>query len=288
MQNKQFIRIVIFLPILFFIGFESFIYFTQKEVNLVDDVIKARNSEVHCLIMGDSHTEHAFRNEIKSCQNLSVGGASIPMIIDAVYSVDKKNKLKTVILVLEPHDFSEYRILSYSPTFKNISEKFTPIYQPLFNIPFIREVVINHFKSIFKPNTNKEEKLWTNKSLEKRVKALNNRVKVHIPIQDFEKSEYSKNYQNLITYLVNKKINVYLVRTPVVTEYEKRLFDHVTYDRWNKYIEVFRSLGAKYIDYKDLNFDSNKEFLFKDQDHLNSEGAKIFSQSFKKYILEKN
>jgi len=280
MKNKYFTMIVIVVPVIMLFCFEAYIYSIKDKSALINSVISVRESNVNCLIMGDSHTEQSFRGNIKECVNLSVGGATIPMIADAIYSVEKNNDLKLVVIPLDPHNFSEYRLNNYTTMYKDIATQ----NKLLLTIPILKKIAINKIKSSLREK--EIEKGWIDYSSQERQESLDGRLKKHLKIQKFESTNYSKIYKELVKYLINKDIKVYLVRTPVIPEYEKKIFEYIGYDRWKKYVNSFTLIGANYIDYKFLEFNYKNNSMFENQDHLNKEGAKIFSKIFSKNFID--
>lgn len=284
MNNKRLILLSIFIPILFLTLFEMSIYVKKDELKMTKAILKVRDSNVKCLIVGDSHPMHAFGNELKECVNLSLGGTSIPMNADIVYSVDKNNPLNIVILSIDPHNFAKYRLANYSPVFKNlsISDKF--FYTPLLSVSTIKEELKNHIIDIVKGKDTSET--WDMKTKEERKKSLEGRLKEHTNIDNFQNTNYAKMYKQMVDYLVNKGIKVYLVRAPVVEKYNEVVLNHVGRNNWKSFISYLTNTGAIYVDYEKLNFDDTVMNNFNDQDHLSEKGSKIFSKIFREEFLE--
>lgn len=281
MKYKYFAYSIILLSIIVFLLIEIYIYTIKEKLIFTNTLIKSRNSGIECLIMGDSHLQGGFKNNLTNCYNLSIGGSSLPMIIDAVESVIENNPLKVVILPLEPHDFSIYRQQNYSPIFKDISKNFNPIYKPLFNTIPVREEVLNYIE------TKKENDLWVNWSKDERLKRVDKRINMHANLEKFEKSNYANDYKKLIKTLIEKKIKVYLVRTPVTNLYDKKMFEKLNPIKWNNFVKEFTSLGAVFIDFRKINFDNKDDTVFVDEDHLNEKGSKAYVKLIEK-VLEIN
>lgn len=96
---------------------------------------------------------------------------------------------------------------------------------------------------------------------------------------NYEISESNIYYlEQIVKYCKQRKIEVFLVRSPM----------HRTYDvsfSENEYIKI---LSKKF---KDIKFIDNKDFPipdngFQDREHLNSIGAKLYSQNFNKLVNE--
>ncbi|TLP37804.1 hypothetical protein [Arcobacter arenosus] len=278
MKYKYFTYSIILLPLSIFFIIETYIYTISEKLVFTNALIASRKSNIQCLIMGDSHLQNGFRNNLKNCYNLSIGGSSLPMIQDAVNSVYDNNDLKMIILPLEPHDFSTYRQQNYSPIFKDISKTFNIMYQPLFNILPVKEEIQDYIKN------NKKEDLWPNWSIREKEKRVEERINIHGNLKNFEKSNYSINYIKFIENLIKKNIKVYLVRTPVTYKYNKKMFEVLDSNRWERYTKEFTSMGAIYIDFKKLNFNNSEDIYFVDEDHLNEKGSFLYTRLLKEHI----
>ena len=94
---------------------------------------------------------------------------------------------------------------------------------------------------------------------------------------DFEISEYNIFYlQKIVKYCQEKNIEVCLLRSPMSKSYNVSLTEH-------KFKEILRTR------FKNVEWLDNKDFPipdkgFQDKEHLNSYGAKIYSQCFNKLI----
>jgi len=94
---------------------------------------------------------------------------------------------------------------------------------------------------------------------------------------DFEISEYNIFYlQKIVKYCQEKNIEVCLLRSPMSKSYNVSLTEH-------KFQEILRTK------FKNVEWLDNKDFPipdkgFQDPEHLNSYGAKIYSQYFNKQI----
>jgi len=92
-------------------------------------------------------------------------------------------------------------------------------------------------------------------------------------------SYYNLSYLDSIIYFVNQKdIKLYGVNTPIHNYYKSKIPD--TYI--SKYSEIIKSKHLNVIDFEDINL--NEAYFMPDGDHVNSKGAKLVTQAFKKEI----
>lgn len=94
---------------------------------------------------------------------------------------------------------------------------------------------------------------------------------------DFEISEYNILYlQKIVKYCKEKNIGVCLVRSPMSKSYDVSFTEH-------KFKEILhtRFKNVEWLDNKDFPIPDKG---FQDKEHLNSYGAKIYSQCFNKQI----
>ena len=94
---------------------------------------------------------------------------------------------------------------------------------------------------------------------------------------DFEISQYNILYlQKIVKYCQGKHIEVCLIRSPMHKNYD------VSYTEY-KFKEILRTKfkNIQWLDYKDFPIPDKG---FQDAEHLNSYGAKIYSQYFNKQI----
>lgn len=278
MTNRQFTYVILTILIVFFITIESLFYYMARHNKYISNIIDIRNGVAQCIIMGDSHTQDAFRHELDNCLNISIGGSSIPLIIDAVQSIIHKNKISHIILPLEPHNFTSYRLVNQNDTFKNISDIFDPMYIPLFSIPILQEYFQKTIYSKFKIDNDKEKELWSNLNKNQQLQRINTRLDKHIPVQNYENTQYAEEYLKFIKSLIKQNIKVCLVRTPVTIEYNNTMFENISKNEWDAFVNKFENAGATYIDYEDLNFNNTNDKIFTDQDHLNELGARYYSK----------
>lgn len=279
MGYKRFIFLSIFNSFLIIVVLESFIYLIGNKLKFTKSVIKVRKGNEKCIIVGDSHPLNAFRENLNYCTNLSIGGSSIPMHADIINSVNEKNKIKTVIWGIGPHSFSKYRLDNYSPIFKNIAYDNKFNFSLLLNNPVIVEEVKDKILEVIKSKKIKKTMAYWSK--EEKKLSLSQRLSRHSTVKQINTTDYSKILIDNLNYLKRKGIKVYLVRTPVISEYNEKIFKAINRENWETYIQELRNLGAIYVDYEKLNFNYSNLDNFDDADHLSNKGSREFITEFK-------
>lgn len=282
MSAKKFILTFLLIALIPLILIELHIRISINNIPKIQNIIELQNSKANCIIMGDSHTGSGFPARINGCFNISQGGSSIPMIADAVKSSISKNDINKIILALDPHNFAPYRLSNYNPIFKNIAKrKFI-----LFKDSLIRSYYFNWLRSKF--FSNKMKKDWVKYSKQEQDEKIIQRLSQHYPVENFYNTQYARKIFNLVEDLINKNIDVCIVRVPVTKEYEKRLMTYTQSQKWDEFTKTFINLGATYIDYKSIPYDfHSNENLFSNQDHLNAKGAEIYAPFALKYCFGK-
>jgi hypothetical protein len=279
--------LLFFVP-LFSVGiyvwaFEGLFHIFSDKSEFLRSVIKARNGEVECLILGDSHLRDTFRGLVEDCVNLSEGGISVPMLIDGIDSVVKSNpNLDKVVLVWGPHLFARYRFGQIGPEYEGIAEWFNPRYNPLFMNSIARAHLrqsISEFR-LKKPKRNRDSR-WSRRSEEERSRRAKRRSSRHRPVKEFMSTTFYIDYESKIKQLIDLNKTVCLVRTPVSIEYESFMNNVYNSDEWLKAESQIRSIeGLRFIDSKNLEIPLTSRD-FRNQDHLSLSGAK---KIFKTYL----
>lgn len=277
-SSKTFLSLLSISLLIIFIACEITIRNLSKKIPFLDAVRSAKSGEVECLIMGDSHTQKAFLAEIPNCSNFSLGGASIPMFKDVISSVEQSNPLKTVIIGIAPHYFAEYRSKTYQDVLIGIAG--SP-HMPM----FFSQINRDHFKWYFLGKFNAlvsnlfhNSSLGTNGARAITEKEIDERLEYQADIKNIDSHQYKKILEKIIIDLRDKNIKVFFVRTPVLKYYDKKLFELFSYDEWKQEMAVLEKLGAVYIDFTQIEFDSSKNIYFIDQEHLSEIGSEAFSK----------
>jgi len=293
---KKFIkRLLLFLTII--IGFVFIDICLQKTLLFRDEDMKfAKN--IHTLILGHSHTANSCNTKyIKNSINLaSPGEAYIYTYFKAKKVIETNPQIKKVYVEFTNNQIDkhmdnwiwddthlQYNFISYGVLMdydalsllykKNPSGFVTAFSKGLFNnllkmVPLKKRKI--QYGSIGGFKTNNQ--IFINSKVTKNKKMTSS---------NYEISESNLYYlEQIVKYCKQRKIEVILVRSPMHKTY------HVSFSE-NEYNKI---LSKKF---KDIKFIDNKDFPipdngFHDIEHLNSTGAKFYSQYFNKLVNENN
>jgi hypothetical protein len=291
---KKFIkRLLLFLTII--IGFVLIDVCLQKTLLFRDeDMILAKN--IHTLILGHSHTANSCNTKyIKNSINLaSPGEAYIYTYFKAKEVIETNPQIKKVYVEFTNNQIDkhmdnwiwddthlQYNFISYGVLMdydalsllykKNPSGFVTAFSKGLFNnllkmVPSKKRKIQYGSMGGFKTNN----QIFINTKVPKNKKMTSS---------NYEISESNIYYlEQIVKYCKQRKIEVILVRSPM----------HKTYDVSFSENEYNKILSKKF---KDIKFIDNKDFPipyngFHDIEHLNSTGAKFYSQYFNKLVNE--
>ena len=293
---KKFIkRLLLFLTII--IGFVFIDVCLQKTLLFRDEYMKLAKN-IHTLFLGHSHTANSCNTEyIKNSINLaSAGEAYIYTYFKAKKVIETNPQIKKVYVEFTNNQIDkhmdnwiwddthlQYNFISYGVLMdydalsllykKNPSGFVTAFSKGLFNN--LLKMVSSKKRKIqygsmggFKTNN----QIFINTKVPKNKKMTSS---------NYEISESNIYYlEQIVKYCKQRKIEVILVRSPM----------HKTYDVSFSENEHNKILSKKF---KDIKFIDNKDFPipyngFHDIEHLNSTGAKFYSQYFNKLVNENN
>ena len=291
---KKFIkRLLLFLTII--IGFVFIDVCLQKTLLFRDEDMKLAKN-IHTLILGHSHTANSCNTKyIKNSINLaSPGEAYIYTYFKAKKVIETNPQIKKVYVEFTNNQIDkhmdnwiwddthlQYNFISYGVLMdydalsllykKNPSGFVTAFSKGLFNnllkmIPSKKRKIQYGSMGGFKTNN----QIFINTKVPKNKKMTSS---------NYEISESNIYYlEQIVKYCKQRKIEVILVRSPM----------HKTYDVSFSEKEYNKILSKKF---KDIKFIDNKDFPipyngFHDIEHLNSTGAKFYSQYFNKLVNE--
>jgi hypothetical protein len=293
---KKFIkRLLLFLTII--IGFVFIDVCLQKTLLFRDEDMKLAKN-IHTLILGHSHTANSCNTKyIKNSINLaSSGEAYIYTYFKAKKVIETNPQIKKVYVEFTNNQIDkhmdnwiwddthlQYNFISYGVLMdydalsllykKNPSGFVTAFSKGLFNnllkmVPSKKRKIQYGSMGGFKTNN----QIFINTKVPKNKKMTSS---------NYEISESNIYYlEQIVKYCKQRKIEVILVRSPM----------HKTYDVSFSEKEHNKILSKKF---KDIKFIDNKDFPipdngFQDIEHLNSIGAKFYSQYFNKLVNENN
>ena len=291
---KKFIkRLLLFSTII--IGFVLIDVCLQKTLLFRDEDMKLAKN-IHTLILGHSHTANSCNTKyIKNSINLaSPGEAYIYTYFKAKKVIETNPQIKKVYVEFTNNQIDkhmdnwiwddthlQYNFISYGVLMdydalsllykKNPSGFVTAFSKGLFNnllkmIPSKKRKIQYGSMGGFKTNN----QIFINTKVPKNKKMTSSNYGI---------SESNIYYlEQIVKYCKQRKIEVILVRSPM----------HKTYDVSFSENEYNKILSKKF---KDIKFIDNKDFPipyngFHDIEHLNSTGAKFYSQYFNKLVNE--
>ena len=293
---KKFIkRLLLFLTII--IGFVFIDVCLQKTLLFRDEYMKLAKN-IHTLFLGHSHTANSCNTEyIKNSINLaSPGEAYIYTYFKAKKVIETNPQIKKIYVEFTNNQIDkqmdnwiwddthlQYNFISYGVLMdydalsllykKNPSGFVTAFSKGLFNnllkmVPSKKRKIQYGSMGGFKTNN----QIFINSKVTKNKKMTSS---------NYEISESNIYYlEQIVKYCKQRKIVVILVRSPM----------HKTYDVSFSENEYNKILSKKF---KDIKFIDNKDFPIPyngchDIEHLNSTGAKFYSQYFNKLVNENN
>jgi hypothetical protein len=252
---------------------------------------KKPNKNFRSFIMSDSHGLPIGKfSEEFNVYNFSAGSDSYLDIERKIkYLIENDYKIDTIYITVDDHGLSPQRETAnnldrsviyssedeYDSSFSYFREKYLKYYLAIFQ-PRIRtlfkQYLKENFKHIyFKKNNNLDNDIpWFKLSESERI------IRVEFRKQSQFGSEFkSKKLEEKLVEIINlcKKNNIELfgVKFPLPNTYVKMLGDkNFGADK------VFLSNGIEVFDYKLIFIDHNE--YFKNTDHMNSKGGKIFTK----------
>lgn len=249
-------------------------------------------------LLADSHGLPLEDNtEQYGIYNFSAGSDSYFDMLRKLYYLIHNTKVETIYITVDDHTLSPYRenlnnldrsVIfstpdSYNSYLKYIKERYL-INNVVFFQPKARSVINNYLlsnlKDVLKYNDEmpvEKERNWNKISLENRKISAYNRF-----ISQFPEKPYSENLIKSFIEIINlcKKNNIDLIgiKFPLSNEYIE-----IIGDRTFNADSVLLSHNFRVLDYKRIYCDN--ESYFKNQDHLNATGGKLFTEflfSYKK------
>ncbi|GEM_PF-2477411 len=317
--NQQYriklIHLVLFVTLLIgsLIGFEMlnryFITHKSKHFVTLNDFV-TQKEKIETLYLGDSHFRRGINSELlpDATYNLSFLNSSyISSYYILKYYIDQMPRLKIVVLPLDYHSFSSYRIKDtmnsiFWDRYVDYSELSAIAHRKLAknnfkltvaNEEFGRSYFLNNIKDcisqrLFKSNVS------FNELLDQEISGEN----VNVPVDTEKRAEAKVRQQlkdqnlldeTLLTYFEmilklckERKIRVITVEMPLSADYIKQAEKLITKNEIRKTAienKRFHTLIFKNLNYRDLYANRNDYFswAWRDGDHLNSRGKDLFT-----------
>ena len=310
-MRETYIKLISFL--ILFIGINEILHYAYKFniYNNTDNARKERqfveyNGELKYLFLGDSHSQNAIDPSIigNSFNFASANENYIQTYFKLKGTIDQLGKKpETVVLAIDPSCFSSFR----TGRFINPSELLTfhdylEISRYTKDLSYLRTWVqyaffmyagnytlINRFFKV------KQNKSYSNMKLGFKGRRGSLSDYIDIPKTCLKKSElYLKGYnsfdpvlveyfEKILDYCKEKDIDVYLMKLPMAKEYIKACNTFFSVDDYykkiNKIAENYSSV-KQIFDYQGYFFE--EEQYLRNPDHVNTEGARLFSKMLAK------
>jgi len=262
----------------------TYVVSNHKPARNAVSIYASKNKDI---IIGDSHTQNAFKSESPSFTNLSMGGISVEMMEILIKEYYRNRDPHRVIIIASPQMFAQNRIekgnWGYNKYFK-----FNMLNPPFMLYVFEKAVSSNLaiIPDLFK---RKKDDLveWEKAGKDDRERRTSARIKEQRPVINFKQTKSFASYLRTLSFLKEKGADVCLLRTPVSQEYQEMTSDD---NGFKSADDAFKKMAAqygfKYVDFKQLPI-TYDDTIFVNQDHLNSKGSKIFAPLAEKYCFEK-
>ncbi len=287
----------------------AFTVITLIYISIPKDIINSRNQyyidehslkNYNGLILGDSHfvplkdtlEKYGFKNLAFISDN------TVDMLSKLKYY--NSQNIKRIILSADFHLFSNYRLSGnnnlYTISYSDISDyqlyedniykyRFNKYREnsPLFFLTgkYTNTISMRFRLTNFKLNkSNKENEIqekWENLLPEIRKMKAFDRAQIH-----YDNTNYSTNlinaYNEIIEFCNSNDIQVFLIRMPLTSEYNKYINESdITVPE-----KIYTSKQLNILDYRE-NLENQLD-CFKDQDHLNEKGIGLILDDILKYI----
>jgi len=270
------------ISIIFFVfGSE---YIVRKFVSNNSDYEKVRsdlwNKKNDYAAFSDSRGANGLQ-QTENFSNFSIRGNNLKTILKMAKFYLDRNNVKGIIIQLDPHLFSVYRLqknqeimledlLTNDRHFLHFQRPQYKQYLIEYWISFFKKFNNLFFKNISENNISTESKKTLD--LEKNVEI---RVQMHVPVKKYKESEHLEILMNLIKTLKQKQIKLCLITFPVKHVYFKKSQKYPTFIEIIRYFQLIgEKEKIKYINYSN----SLNDYFFGDPDHLNIKGANYFSK----------
>lgn len=316
-MNKTDIKRCIFFGVFFCILCFMFgqiyanIIMSSSILSKIDKQFYNFQNDIKYLVMGDSHGQYSIDPRIlgDSFNFSTASGSYIHTYYKLKYIIDKTDKhIAAIILPVDMHSFSSanYDVPSNSWYWR----KYIDYMQLGKNRGKVAVYVLDYLSGFFTPYIGKRDFILRFFDEEKDSRDI---FDGYIPIVDdiLSTEEISENakarskyffynrkhidkvlkayFLEIIKLCQKNDINVKLIRFPVTECYQNEItnyFDENFQDKIDLIIKEVVKIDPKisYLDASSLYF--GEKSLFKDSDHLNREGAILFSNYIKKWLKE--
>jgi lysophospholipase L1-like esterase len=306
---KRIIKVLVLLISLFSIdrGFGFILeqlYFSQTKgiANSLNYLFYECNADI--LVFGNSRAQHHYDATIISdslkmtCYNAGQdGGHSVLFSYAQIKIILKRYNPKLIIVEIDPslmyYRNEDYDKLSILLPYYNEYVELRPLL--LARSPYER---IKLLSSIYPFNSKLFDLIWNNLSSNSRaVNGLNGFVplksKFHYSARSIEKKFLTNDedkpdsfkiaaLKDIILSCRSKNVKILFVNSPIYHN-NGEIYDEQTKCS-SETIKIINSYGANYLDFTSLTLFDGREDLFSDRGHLNSQGAKLFTEYLSEQI----
>lgn len=283
-MKKFIINVLIFTLLIFIFNLVIFNFSRTLYIRGYDQI----DSGYSRYILSDSHGAALGNSgEDYGIYNFSAGSDSYEDILRKVkYLIEESDSLTAVYLTADSHMLSKYREKTnnldrsiiftshsdYNNFYEYVKNRYISYYLAIFH-PKVKEILTAFIKSkaknvLFSVKNISENKEWFEYSEEEKMNLAVKRSETQFT--DIEQSAVLKNkLENIILLCKENNIEVIGIKYPVTKVYGELI------DGYSSEIDdVFKKYEIKIYDYKKIFY--GKDYLFKDQDHLNKAGASEF------------
>ena len=270
--------------LIFVIGSEILIRGSLKSsVNTHKELKQKLDSSVKSIaLFADSRGANGII-ENEKIANFSLAGLNLKSLINLAEYHMTKNKVSGIIIQLDPHQFSTYRLTANQN--KLLSELLLDESHNFYFLkPQYKQYLTQYWVSFFDNMFAKKINNLQNENKNKILKKTEIRVQMQTPLENIENTIEYKLLKSLIRKMKNKNIEVCLVSFPVNNLY--RQFSNTRIQFLNSK-KLFYNLASNYnVIYRDFG-NILTDDLFSDSDHLNKEGSIFLLTCYWKNVLEK-
>ena len=296
-SNKKFLSIV-FVITLFFVIIQFIVleYYTREKMVVMDEQTKSLISKHNykLALLGTSHTNYGQEmNQIDS-EMFDYGSAyTYPIIMYQKIKklIDLNPNLKYLLVEADYHQFYEFSFTDssiyteYAFLLKGIETGNENLFYSLNReiAPTLHEKILLSIKSRImglgksEKDVTKKEGDWSRLTQSVRNKTNMGRYNFFKFTNDKKMNKNSVDYyQKTIELAQKNNIEVILIRHPLSNEYLGNMYENMKID-----VEQYLNILSKQYNLKILDFRyifKNKQELFSNQDHLNTNGQKEFSK----------
>lgn len=245
----------------------------------------------HTLLMGDSHIMTAVNDaEYPGAINLAQEGEPYVVTYFKMKKVVAYNRIDTLIVGFSPHNISSFNDRKFSDTFW-CDEIFDRTY-PLISLSDLKSFEVNktsYARAVIKnmllyPNPNPTPYLGHfNRRLDKLDTSRqqpDQTIKRHFYLDGKELEASQRNIQyldSIMAYTRKQGIRLVLLSTPLHEKYQKQIPHTIQ----TQFTDLSQRLKKRGLEVLDFSAEPYPDQFFADFDHLNYQGASLFTKRLK-------